>query len=126
MRNFSRETIKGRKLSRILSNSKGLTLVELLAVITILGIVAGIATPTVQGVIAKAKEETCYVNAAQLESMYETQLVIDGVEHTEALFSQFMVGFSGISYEDGEFQYVDGKVQCSRYPDDKEGEVPHL
>lgn len=53
-------------MTRILKNKKGVTLVELLAVIVILGIIAAIAVPTIGGLINRQKE-----NAAQatLESI---------------------------------------------------------
>ena len=53
-------------MTRILKNKKGVTLVELLAVIVILGIIAAIAVPTIGGLINRQRE-----NAAQatLESV---------------------------------------------------------
>lgn len=42
-------------MKKWLKNAKGLTLVELLAVIVILGIVAAIAVPAIGGVITKSK-----------------------------------------------------------------------
>ena len=41
---------------RVLKNKKGVTLVELLAVVVILGIIAAIAVPTIGGLINRQKE----------------------------------------------------------------------
>jgi type IV pilus assembly protein PilA len=43
------------KKMKFAKNQKGLTLVELLAVIVILGVIAAIAVPTIGGVISKSK-----------------------------------------------------------------------
>jgi len=42
-------------MKRWLKNQKGLTLVELLAVIVILGVIAAIAVPSIGGIIANSK-----------------------------------------------------------------------
>jgi type IV pilus assembly protein PilA len=47
---------------------KGLTLVELLAVIVILGIIAGIAVPTVGGIIENSKEDAHSANIQMFEN----------------------------------------------------------
>ena len=39
-----------RKMKALLKNEKGLTLIELLAVIVILGIIAAIAVPSIGGI----------------------------------------------------------------------------
>lgn len=45
-------------MKKLLKNQRGLTLVELLAVIVILGIVAAIAVPAIGGVIKKAETDS--------------------------------------------------------------------
>lgn len=47
-------------------NKKGLTLIELLGVIVVLGIIALIAFPTVNGIINNTKKDTFAVNAQSL------------------------------------------------------------
>jgi len=64
--------IKMKKMKHILKNEKGLTLVELLAVIVILAIVAAIAVPSIGNIIENSRynavkaDATNVLNAAQL------------------------------------------------------------
>nr|WP_309099766.1 prepilin-type N-terminal cleavage/methylation domain-containing protein [Fredinandcohnia onubensis] len=49
-----------------IKNQKGLTLIELLAVIVILGIIAAIAVPAIGNVIDKTEEKAAYTEAQQI------------------------------------------------------------
>lgn len=51
---------------KYLKNQKGLTLIELLAVIVILGIIAAIAVPAIGNVINNSKEEAALADAQQI------------------------------------------------------------
>lgn len=51
---------------RFLKNERGLTLIELLAVIVILGIIAAIAIPSIGGLINKTKEDAIKADAVQV------------------------------------------------------------
>jgi type IV pilus assembly protein PilA len=53
-------------LKRLLKNERGLTLIELLAVIVILGIIAAIAIPTIGNIIDNSKEDAHIANAEQI------------------------------------------------------------
>jgi prepilin-type N-terminal cleavage/methylation domain-containing protein len=46
----------------LLKNKRGVTLVELLAVIVILGIIAAIAVPTIGGLIERQRENAAYAS----------------------------------------------------------------
>ncbi|MBO8157118.1 MAG: prepilin-type N-terminal cleavage/methylation domain-containing protein [Bacillaceae bacterium] len=62
-------------MRKFLKNQKGLTLVELLAVIVILGVIAAIAVPSIGNIIQKSREDglkadaIMYLNAAKLYSL---------------------------------------------------------
>ncbi|USK62094.1 prepilin-type N-terminal cleavage/methylation domain-containing protein [Peribacillus asahii] len=57
-----------KKLQKLLKNQKGLTLVELLAVVVILGIIAAIAVPSIANIIDNTKKDAHVANAEQMIS----------------------------------------------------------
>ncbi|WP_243354480.1 type II secretion system protein [Bacillus litorisediminis] len=57
-----------RRILKAWKNEKGLTLVELLAVVVILGIIAAIAVPSVGGIIENSKKDAHIANAQQMIS----------------------------------------------------------
>ena len=63
-------------LLKRLRNQKGLTLIELLAVIVILGIIAAIAVPSIPGIIDNSKKDAHVANAQQM--INATKLAVVG------------------------------------------------
>lgn len=123
-------TLFRKKLVKISFN--GFTLLELIATITIVGIIFAIAIPIVLDHIEHAREEVCKTNRMILEKDYEIYLALEGNSHKEELFGRFLLSFDRrLCPIEGEITYVDGKVKCSVHEEehkgDKDGgEVPYL
>jgi type IV pilus assembly protein PilA len=72
-----------KKLGQRLKNEKGLTLIELLAVIVILGIIAAIAIPSIGGIIQKSKEDAVKADAIAVINGAKLYVAANGTEKTK-------------------------------------------
>lgn|SRR5690606_3148109 len=66
-----------KKIRQALKNEKGLTLVELLAVVVILGIISAIAIPSIGGLINNSKKDAHIANAQQMVNSAKLALTAD-------------------------------------------------
>ena len=99
---------------RFANSNKGLTLIEVLTVVSILGILTAIAVPSVIGLIEKTKADVCKVNRKIVERMYEMHLTIENIDHSDTLFSKTVDEFEGhLCPDDGIYTYEDDEVLCS-------------
>lgn len=97
--------------------NKGFTLVELIIVLAIISILALITVPAINGYVERAKEEVCKANCLQLERMYCAYLVSEGLEHSDAVFENFIQEWGkDICPCSGRITFVDEKVKCSVHP----------
>lgn len=69
--------------------NKGFSLIEITVVLVIITILLSIAVPYFVGNTERAKKVVCNANCLQFEKMYETFLIIEGVEHSDALLLQY-------------------------------------
>ncbi|RNA67742.1 type II secretion system protein [Alteribacter keqinensis] len=109
-----------------LMNQKGLTLVELLAVIVVLGIISAIAVPAIVGVIEKTEKDVCEAELVQFKRGYENHLVLNQLSHTDVMFSSYINEYSTGVCGGCELVYMDGEVMCSERGDEDGGDVPVL
>jgi len=93
-------------------NEKGFTLIEVLAVIVMIGILASIAALSVGHLINKAEADVCYVNRTEIGRLYQHYLVLDVLEHSDVLFVAFSGGFDNTFPIGGSYRFVDGEVVC--------------
>ncbi|MCA1057876.1 type II secretion system GspH family protein [Rossellomorea aquimaris] len=67
-----------KKMGQRLKNERGLTLIELLAVVVILGIIAAIAVPSIGGLINNSKKDAHIANGQQIVSA--ARLAVTSIE----------------------------------------------
>ncbi|WP_252183441.1 type II secretion system protein [Rossellomorea vietnamensis] len=109
-----------KRLASFVLDKRGLTLIELLAVVVILGIISSIAVIAVLGVICDTEEEVCEANQLQLEKEYHQDLILNEVEHSDFRFTSYLVKFGEVCPVTGDITYVDGHVECIEHGDSAE------
>lgn len=85
---------------KTLTNKKGFTLVELLVVITIIGILGAVLVPSLTSYIDKAKKSAALQEAEPLRIAYETYLIDD---EDYATFEEYAVALLGIGVDQIDF-----------------------
>lgn len=117
--------------------NNGFTLIELVVVIAILGILAGISIPRLSGFRDKAEEVVCTSNMNQLEKYYVNYLDSNDLDHNDSHFEMAkseLFGNTRLCPRKGIINWNGDGVMCSIHSnqdnsDDDEGggeEVPYL
>lgn len=72
-----------KKIGKRLKDQRGLTLVELLAVILILGIIAAIAVPSIGSIVAKSKYDAAKADAIQVINSAKLYVAANGTPDSD-------------------------------------------
>ncbi|MCD5324121.1 MULTISPECIES: type II secretion system protein [Pontibacillus] len=89
-------------IHKIKYGNQGFTLVELLAVITILGFLSAIAVVSVRGIIDRSEAAACQSNRNHLEREYHRHLIMEELDHSDELFVMYQDGYGEICLVGGE------------------------
>lgn len=112
--------LDGKKLKR------GFTLIEVVIVITIIGILILGTVPMVMGYINKVKQKICQVNCQAIASRYHIQLELDNSVHNDVIFELYMEKYDKeICPSKGNIKYIDGEMTCEKHQS-QENEAPIL
>lgn len=113
-------------------DSKGYSLVELLAVLVILGMISVITVLSLDTLIKKSKEEVCQANRIEIDKSYQVWLLSKNTTHSEMTFTTYLLELQTEPCpENGILIYTDGKISCSVHDVDNEedsenDEIPFL
>jgi type IV pilus assembly protein PilA len=87
-----------KKMAQKLKNEKGLTLIELLAVIVILGIIAAIAIPSIGGIIKKSENDAKVAEGLQIISAAKMYVTSNNPGTTDLTSTQLSTFLDNIKY----------------------------
>lgn len=99
--------------------SNGFTLIELIAVIAIIGIIVTLVSPKLIGIIRTIEKRFCITNQKTVEKMYNTLLHENEYIFNNNVFNQYVIeNFDEVCPSNGVISYLGGKVKCSLHEDE--------
>ncbi|GKU81445.1 prepilin-type N-terminal cleavage/methylation domain-containing protein [Niallia sp. NCCP-28] len=90
-------------MKKHIKNEKGLTLIELLAVIVILGIIAAIAIPSIGSIIQKSKEDATKADAITILNSAKNYVAANGIPSENITKTQLDTYVSGVDDSFGNY-----------------------
>lgn len=83
-------------MKKVLKNKKAFTLTEMIVVIAIIGILAGVLIPTITGYIKRANQSAAYQEAEAVLNIYETwQTEVEAGLGTDKYFADYYLDVAG-------------------------------
>lgn len=106
-------------------HNREFSFVELIVVLAIIAILVLVVVHSFSGYKERTKKEVSRVNCLQLKRIYNVYLILEYVEHSEAMFTEYLQKYGvNICPDHGYISYVDGNVWCSVHS--KDDEVSYL
>ncbi len=110
--------------------SDGFSLIEVIVVISIMGVLTVIAVPVFGNYTESARKRVCEINRFELERQYEVYLGVEGSAHSGLILEAYLVQEQiNVCPAGGGISYVDGAIRCSEHFGEsvEDGEdVPYL
>lgn len=95
-------------------NNSGFSLVEVLVVMVIILIITSIGMYLYQDIVESVKGKVCEHNREKANGLYSLYLQAKDMEHTKALFEQFIVDYQGkLCPCSGDIIYSKGLLKCT-------------
>jgi len=70
--------------------NKGYTLIEIIIVLAIMTVLVVIVVPVFIGYTGRARIQVCITNCLQLERMYKIYLMLENINHSDAVFTHYL------------------------------------
>ncbi len=115
----------------MLESCRGFTIIEVLFVLTVIGIMIAISVPFFGGYVEQVSSAVCMANRNQFQRMYEAHLMAENTRHSIVEFGAFLDAYEkDICPRNGVITLLEQRLLCSVHQDsgkDDDGDpVPFL